>query len=257
MRKPHYLAIALLLCLGEAWAFQVESLALHVELASLSQARPPFVHEENLVLSAKGPWRSVGASFEFEHFTQVHAFQRNAQGVFLLVLPIPLETRAPLAYRLILDGVWTSDPANPLRAPARGSVGAELSLAEVPFLSSERPGIWKILQDDGRTVRFRWRGPSGEFVTVAGDFNNWDPFLNELEETAPGLYELSLRLAPGAHFYTFVNRGRVFTDPLNPSVVATMEGKMVSTIVTGGAPPPRILSRAEVAKAAAAANAGK
>lgn len=237
------LAALLFLSLPGLAAFQVESLSLHLKLAALERAIPPFVHEGDLVLSAKGPWRSVGASFEHEHFTRVHPFQRNSHGVFLLVLPVPLEVHAPLAYRLVIDGVWTTDPVNPLHAPGRGFAGADLSLAEVPFISAEKPGTWKILQDDGRTVRFRWRGPSGEYVTVAGDFNNWDPFLNELEEISPGVYELFLRLAPGAHFYTFVNRGASFPDPLNPQLAATMEEKLVSVIVTGGAAAPVLLPR--------------
>lgn len=217
---------------ADAPAFEIESLSLHLSLAGRKNAGPPETLENHLILSAKGAYRWVGAAFEDEDYREVHLFDRNQNGVFVLAYPIPLKRREPLAYRLVIDGVWLADPNNPRKAEDRGA-GVILSLADVPYLSDERPGDYRLLADDGRTARFRFRGTPGEAVTVAGTFNNWDPFLHELTETAPGLYELELALPPGLHYYAFVSRGEYRPDPLNPNKATSREGRVVSVLVIG------------------------
>ena len=77
-----------------------------------------------------------------------------------------------------------SDPHNPLHS--LGREGIEVSLAEVPYISDEKLGLYRILRDDGRTARFLFKGEAGMYVTVAGTFNNWDPFIYPMEEISPG-----------------------------------------------------------------------
>lgn len=227
--------LALFLVLAAAslsGAFEVESLPLHLLLAGKAEAGPPLVRGDSLVLSAKGPYRFVAAAFEFEGYRELHLFEKNAQGVFVLAFPIPLKRREPLAYRLVVDGTWMVDPSNPLKAEDRGA-GLALSLAEVPFLSDERPGLYGFGAEGGRGVRFLFKGAPGEIVSVAGDFNNWDPFLHELNEASPGVYELELPLPAGAHRYAFVYRGEYLADPLNLEKATSPEGRVVSVIRVG------------------------
>jgi hypothetical protein len=65
-------------------------------------------------------------------------------------------------------------------------------------------------------------------VTVAGSFNAWDPFIHELYEIAPGVYELSLQLPPGEYHYVFVYRGNRVPDPLNRQLLYGADGRPVS-----------------------------
>jgi hypothetical protein len=210
----------------------IESLPLHLELASMKKAKAPEVIEGELVLSVSGPYRSVAAAFEHEGFAQLHAYEKNRQGVFVLAYPIPLKRSAAIEYRIIVDGAWMADPAAPERKIDQSS-GLELSVAHVPYLSDLHMGKYQLLADDGRTARFLFRGESGESVTVCGDFDNWDPFLLEMSETSPGVYELSLPLSPGRHYYNFIYRGEALTDPLNPQKAANREGKVVSVLKAG------------------------
>jgi 1,4-alpha-glucan branching enzyme len=103
-------------------------------------------------------------------------------------------------------------------------------VARVPYLSDLHLGLYKLLGDDGRTARFLFRGESGESVTVCGDFDNWDPFIHEMSETSPGIYQLDLPLPQGRHYYAFVYRGEELPDPLNPEKAANREGKIVSVL---------------------------
>lgn len=227
-RTALYIALILLAVQG-AWAFHVESLTLHLHLAGLRQAEPPKVVEGYLILTAQGAYRYVGASFSHEGFQNIYSFERNAHGLFVLAVPVPYETREPLKYRLIVDGIWCKDAANPAfeRDPRTGAV---FSLAKVPYVSSARPGVWKIVADDGRTVRFRYETDPGQFVTVVGDFNAWDPFIHELRETSPGVYELALPLPSGEHRYAFLVRGDRVPDPLNPARLYDSSGRTVSVV---------------------------
>jgi len=225
--KRFILILCASLGLFSASAFEVDSVPLHLKLAGMKRAQAPEVFEDYLILSAQGPYRFVGAAFEDEGFTTIHAFEKNRQGIFVLIYPVPLKCSHALAYRLIVDGAWTIDPVNPLKEDARAA-GVELSLAPVPFLSDERPGLYHVLENDGRTAHFLFKGESGLQVTVEGSFNNWDPFLHEMAETSPGVYELELELPRGLQYYDFVYNGESHPDRLNLNKASNREGKIVS-----------------------------
>ncbi|HET7838487.1 MAG TPA: hypothetical protein VFL04_01920 [Rectinemataceae bacterium] len=211
----------------------VESLNLHLKLAGMARASAPAVVDGYLVLSARGPYRFVGAAFAHEGFAAVHAFKKNAKGVFVLAYKVPLKRSEALSYRLVIDGVWTWDPANP-RREMDPELGLAVSLADVPYLSDLHLGLYELLdRRDGRTANFIFRAAPGESVTVSGDFDNWDPFIHEMSETSPGVYELSLPLTPGTHLYGFVYRGSLVPDPLNVEKASNREGKIVSVISVG------------------------
>jgi len=209
----------------------IESLTLHMELASMKAAKPPKVVDGELVLSAYGPYRSVAAAFAHEGFAILHPYEKNRQGVFVLAYPVPLNRSEDLEYRVIMDGVWTIDPANPRRLEDP-ETGLLLSSAPVPLLSDLHLGLYRLLAEDGTTARFLFRAASGESVTVCGDFDSWDPFIHEMTETSPGIYRLDLPLPPGRHYYRFNYRGEALTDPLNPSKASSRDGQVVSVIVT-------------------------
>jgi hypothetical protein len=208
----------------------IDKLPLHLALAGMKSAKAPQVIQGELVLSVSGPYRSVAAAFAHEDFALLHPYQRNRQGVFVLAYPVPLKWKSEtIEYRIIIDGAWTVDPVDPERRSDSAS-GLELSVAHVPYLSDLHLGLYKILGDDGRTAQFLFRGESGESVTVCGDFDNWDPFIHEMSETSPGIYELDLPLPRGRHYYVFVYRGEELPDPLNPEKAANREGKVVSVL---------------------------
>jgi hypothetical protein len=229
MKRKLSCASLLFLIISTAYAAsEIESLPLHMMLAGMKEAAPPQVVENYLILSAKGPYRYVAVAFQSEGFTQIHPFEKNKQGVFLYALPVPLKRTEPIVYRLIIDGVWTSDPLNPLHA--FGKAGIEVSFVDVPYLSDERFGLYRILRDDGHTARFLFKGEAGMYVTVAGTFNNWDPFIYPMEEIAPGTYELEVSLPAGKQYYAFFYDGEGHTDPFNQDKATSKDGQIVSVL---------------------------
>jgi hypothetical protein len=141
-------------------------------------------------------------------------------GMLFYIFTIPGDLRGDLEYRLVIDGLWVRDPLNPeYRAdPASGIVRSVVAIPSIKRPDSPTGG-------PAGTLTFTCYAPSGETVTVAGSFNNWDPYMYELRETSPGRYTLSLPLPAGTYQYTFFHRGERRLDPSNPRRVYTREGK--------------------------------
>lgn len=233
MKRLFFVLALFSLAILPGMAFEIDSLSLHLHLASLRQAGAPEVREGYLILTAKGPFRSVAAAFDIESYRKLHAYERNGQGVFVLAMPLPLKHSEPIAYRMVVDGTWMSDPLNPLKA--EGRAGVELSLAMVPYISDEKAGLYRIVDEDGRTAHFLFKGEPGMVVTVAGTFNNWDPFIYEMREITPGTYRLDVVLTAGTHYYAFYYLGDEHPDPLNEAKASDRAGRVFSVLVVPGA----------------------
>jgi Glycogen recognition site of AMP-activated protein kinase len=67
-------------------------------------------------------------------------------------------------------------------------------------------------------VQFRLQTSEATDVRLAGSFTHWQPQY-QLHETAPGLWTVTLPLAPGVHDYAFIIDGqRWVTDPFAAAV---------------------------------------
>lgn len=76
-----------------------------------------------------------------------------------------------------------------------------------------------------KSVSFEFFAPAARIVTLAGDFNNWDPRSHPLRQSARTLWKVTLRLKPGTYQYKFVIDGeRWEEDPLNPNRVPNEHG---------------------------------
>ncbi len=65
-----------------------------------------------------------------------------------------------------------------------------------------------------KRVTFTVRAEPGSSVSVAGDFNSWDPQNKVLaDKDGSGLFKAALSLAPGTYEYKFVINGTWCVDP--------------------------------------------
>ena len=145
-------------------------------------------------------------------------------GISFYVYQIP-EGSSSVEYRLIINGLWTTDPLNPHTRMDKSGINWSV----VSFPAREiRPNLFK---GPPGSLSFNFRGPSGETVTVAGSFNNWDPFMYELIENPEGHYSINIPLPPGRYQYVFFNRGQRWLDPYNFDRAYAKDGSSVSEIV--------------------------
>jgi hypothetical protein len=231
---------------GFAGAVDIESYQFIDRLLSLEGPGAPELYEDAVIFTAPSSHRRVGVAFAHEGFARVYWFRKLLLPQDPAGAPIPPGRKRPdpyrdsgflfyvhqlpdnireLEYRLIIDGLWTADPANPL---IRKDKSSGLAYSVVPVPAAEKtPGP---LKGPPGSLSFSFKGPPGETVTVAGSFNGWDPFMYELAEGPPGLYSLTLPLPPGAYQYVFFHRGERFLDPYNFNRVYSKDGKAASEI---------------------------
>jgi len=60
---------------------------------------------------------------------------------------------------------------------------------------------------------FVFTAPAARQVSLAGDFNHWDPTATPMHQGADGVWHLSVALKPGRHEYRFIADGVWQDDP--------------------------------------------
>lgn len=258
--------------IGNIGALDRESYQFIDHLLGLTHPESPKIVEDGdsfslpgVLFTADSSYRSVGIAFAHEGFAKVYWFQKllrvedlgpppangrqpppsyGDSGVLFYAYEVPKPLMGKeLEYRLIINGLWTIDPNNPLRRRDE-KTGLLHSVVTIPYLQRPpsvlggpqdytAPDVWGLIEKDTppASLTFTYSAPSGEIITVAGDFNGWDPFMYELTEFSPGRYSLVLPLPPGTYHYVFYRQGRRFTDPNNRNTVYSKTGDAVSEVV--------------------------
>lgn len=209
-------------------------------IEQLSNVSAPFVKDGRMVFTAEGKYRYAGIAFSHEGYRKIHTFERivhkdqngnvivdkdgREENFLFFVTEVPENTNS-VEYRLIIEGLWTTDPMNP-ESTIDKKTGLKVSTLQVPYIdSSQRVGI------ENNRVNFVYQGEEGRNISLSGTFNNWDPFMYTLKETKPGFYEFSLPLPPGTYYYTYMDGGIRLEDKTNPDKVYTKDGRTASVIV--------------------------
>lgn len=201
---------------------------LHHRIVNTRTSTEPFVGRDIILLSYEGApgTQVVSLAMEHELYRKFHTFEKNKHGVFVLALPLP-DGLEEIRYRLIVDGLWTTDPSVPSKFDERGVMVSVLKIP--PDGGLPDPGIKSM--SDG-SVQFVYVGNPNSRVALVGDFNRWDPYLTPVPESPvhPGVYVTTLRLPPDSQYYRFVVNGRQLTDPGNPHSARNGWGEEVSVL---------------------------
>ena len=79
-------------------------------------------------------------------------------------------------------------------------------------------------------VRFAINAPRARHVSVAGDFNQWNPEAMLLEKRSGGRWETTLNLPTGRYEYKFVVDGEWRHDPTALQNIPNQHGSLNSVI---------------------------
>jgi len=74
------------------------------------------------------------------------------------------------------------------------------------------------------TVPFIFSAPGARQVSLAGDFNNWDPQAMPMYKGSDGVWYLSVSLIPGRYEYRFIADGVWQDDPAAQERTANTSG---------------------------------
>jgi hypothetical protein len=227
------------------YAVDTESHLFIDRLLSLTGPGAPEIFEDAVIFTASSAHRRVGVAVANEGFSRVYWLRQLLIPQDPLNAPLPEGKRRPdpykdsgvlfhvyqipdgieeLEYRMVVNGLWTTDPENP--RSRRDSSGISNSVVPIPRREDR-----KSVNGLPGSLNFRFEGPPGETVTVAGSFNGWDPFMYELREYPAGVYSLSIPLPPGIYQYVFYHRGERYLDPRNFRQAYTKEGITASEAV--------------------------
>lgn len=202
-------------------------------LRSVDGVTAPFVDGDYAVFTVNPNARYVGIAFDFENFRDIHKFQHRVHydeeynkttDYYVYVLKLPKSVQS-IRYRLVIDGLWTTDPnnSNTVYDYNAGLVLSELDAGrEIPIITEENTnGI----------VRFVYKGEKGQQIRLGGSFTNWDSWIYTLTEITPGLYQIDLPLPPGTYQYNYYCGITALVDTTNPTKCYTADGKVASLII--------------------------
>ena len=211
----------------------IESDAYLNLVGDIIRTSAPKVVDNYIIFTANSNFRHVAVAFEHEKYAIPHSFRRlvpdkEAGGVLLepvlfYIMERP-EKMTKLRYRLVFDGLWTKDPLN---ENEEFDFENRMTVSVITF-PPRRDIRTRIV--DGNKVNFVYVGTPHIRVSVAGSFNNWDPFMYFMEETSDGIYELTIPLTKGTHTYSYFLGTEMKVDVTNHERAYGTDGKVVSIL---------------------------
>lgn len=201
-------------------------------LREIKKPGAPVITEDYIIFTADPKNRYVGIAFDFEDYQIIHPFKLlnstdedgNKTPVHLFYCYERTHKISQIKYRLVIDGLWTTDPLNPEKIY---DDDVNLYFSKV----SDTAGIRRNTEvTDNSTVHFIYKGEAGQTIRLAGNFSNWDPWIYQLRETYPGFYELELPLPDGKYYYNYYIGLTPVLDTTNPERTYLKDGKAVSVI---------------------------
>ncbi|UER68018.1 hypothetical protein LKV13_01685 [Borrelia sp. BU AG58] len=160
--------------------------------------------------------RKIFAVFDFDGYSRKYLFQRNKYGLFFVKVSLP-HGLVRIKYKLVVDGIWTNDEYNANVVYDKDLIPfsvIDISGANDSYISLRNP----IDSSNDGEVEIFYIGRPGQVVTIAGNFNNFNPFLNRLieQERNKGVYTIRLKNLPrGRIYYYFVDSGNRVIDKNN------------------------------------------
>lgn len=201
-------------------------------LREIKKPGAPVITEDYIIFTADTRNRYVGIAFDFEEYQVIHPFKLlcstdedgNKTPQHLFYCYERKHKVSEIKYRLVIDGLWTTDPLNPDKIY---DDDVNLYFSRV----SDVGGIKRNTEvTENSTVHFIYKGASGQTIRLAGTFSNWDPWIYQLRETYPGFYELELPLPDGKYYYNYYIGLDPVLDNTNPERTYLRNGKVVSVI---------------------------
>ena len=127
-------------------------------------------------------------------------------------------------YRILVDDIWTSDPQN--TNFIIDSYGEKISffILENDFIPKSSNPLW--IEKD--VYEFKYIDKKANFVSLVGNFNNWNPFKHQMSSKEPGEFKIRIKLNPGIYVYCFVVDDKWTPDPKNLKQFRDAAGNIVS-----------------------------
>jgi 1,4-alpha-glucan branching enzyme len=81
-----------------------------------------------------------------------------------------------------------------------------------------------------KPINFVCIAPDAQFVSLVGDFNDWDPKANPMRQTPDRAWHAQIPLTHGHHHYQFIVDGKATLDPKAQGVARNEKNEKVSLL---------------------------
>lgn len=205
---------------------------LDLLIHNIEKPTAPIITDDYIIFTADPNNRFVGIAFDFEDYKVIHPFQLLSNTDFdgnktvkhLFYCYERQHKFTTIKYRIIIDGLWTTDPLNPNKY-YDDNMNLYFSYVEEPNSIQKNT---EYVKSEG--VHFIYKGESGLKLRLAGTFTNWDSWIYELKETSKGFYELDLPLPKGKYYYNYYIGLAPIVDNTNPNKAYTADGRISSVL---------------------------
>jgi hypothetical protein len=201
-------------------------------LTDITGVKPPYVSNGFMVFTAPVTSNSIGIAFDFEEFRKIHYFQLRknygyegeiTSSYYFYITEMPKKL-SRVCYRVIIDGLWTTDPQN------QNVVYNEYENYSLSYLDLPPEAIEITEKLENGLTHFVCHAETGKKIRLGGTFTNWDSWIYEMKETEPGKYVIDIPLHPGTYYYSYYNGITPFIDETNPIRGYSNDGRIVSCI---------------------------
>lgn len=191
-----------------------------------NKKRSNYIIEQGHLLTYKNRGaRSVHVTGDFSNWQQV-PMNKGKYGVWYYILN-KYGNKEKVRYKFQVDGIWIDDPRNYNRVDDNS--GGSVSLVYSHGRAVNRYQPYEILDDN--MVKFTIYKPKARFISIVGDFNNWNPENDYLKQDSQGTWKITKKLYTGTHRYKYVIDGKWVPDNFNSNSASDNMGGICSLIL--------------------------
>ncbi len=202
---------------------QVMNDFLNKEVEEL-EFQSPIILSNSILFFYRGPAKTVSLLGSFNQWQKEYPMEQSRSNLWVLRYQERLPSGA-YQYRLKIDGFLIADPMNPNYELGSGNQKLSIFNLTNEFISNKKYPFWV----SNNTYLFRYQNTAANVVTIAGDFNNWNPFSHQMSYKGAGYFEIELELDPKKiYLYSFIMDGVWHFDPNNKKQYRNSQDRPIS-----------------------------
>ncbi|MGL4394334.1 MAG: hypothetical protein ACRCS8_03825 [Brevinema sp.] len=175
------------------------------------QFQTPILLENYILFYYQGKAKSVMIAGEFNNWQDNWIMQEAKSNLWTFAITNRLP-KGEYKYRLKVDGFWIADPSNPHAVFDSARQKLSILILDKEFLPNQKYPMWV----SNNIYVFKYTNTNAKNVSIAGDFNNWNPYSHQMKDNGVGEYTIEIELVPKKNYmYSFVQDGNWRFDENN------------------------------------------
>lgn len=136
--------------------------------------------------------------------------EKSKNGVWFYFLE-DFSVDSKLKYKYLINNIWITDPMN-IQQEDDG-YGSFVSITNSNSKEESKQISYQIFKNNN--VNFRIYNSTASFISIVGDFNNWNPENDLLTKDKNNIWQITKKLQPGIYRYKYVIDGQWVADIYN------------------------------------------